>query len=259
MILGFIGVGSIGKAIITGLCTGSKPPEKIVVYDVDEAKCRSLSERFAQVEVAPDNQTLLNRVDCVFLCVLPQIAPQVLLSLNFREDHHVVTIIAIRPLKEIGEYVAPAKIVIRAVPLPGIAHHVGPVIFYPNNDAVAKLFASTALAIPVSSEDDLIVLSAITGLIAPYYELVTNLTNWAVSAGVDETIAGQYNLAMFDALNCLARGKETRLDELVAEVATHGGLNYQALRDLKKKKAFDPFLEVLDDLLKRLGLEAPPR
>ena len=77
MILGFIGVGNIGKAMITGLCTCSTPPEKIVIYDVDEGKCTAISRRFSQIEIAPDNQTLLDRAECVFLCVLPQIAPQV--------------------------------------------------------------------------------------------------------------------------------------------------------------------------------------
>ena len=48
-------------------------------------------------------------------------------------------------------------------------------------------------------------------------------------------------------------------DELAAEAATPGGLNHQALRELDKHKAFDPFLDVLDTLLQRLGLEAPPR
>lgn len=257
MILGFIGVGNIGKAMITGLCTSPAPPEKIVIYDKDESKCQSLKKRFDQIEIASDNQTLLNRSDCVFLCVLPQIAPQVLLPLNFRENHVVVSVIAIRPIKEIREYVEPARIVIRAVPLPAIANHIGPLIFYPEHDSVAKLFASTARVIPVGRESDLIVLSAITGLIATYYALVTALSGWAASAGVDQAIAKEYNLSMFDALNYLAMESGATLEELSAEAATPGGLNYQALQELQKRKAFAPFLDVLNILLERLGLEAP--
>ena len=259
MILGFIGVGNIGMAMITGLCTCPTAPEKIVIYDVDEDKCRSVSKRFAQVEIAPNNQTLLDQVDCVFLCVLPQIAPQVLLPLNFREDQVVVSVIAIRPIHEISEYVAPARTVIRAVPLPAIAHHVGPFIFYPDHDLIAKMFGSTARLIPVRNEDDLIILSAITGLIAPYYALVTALSTWAASAGVEKDTAAQYTLAMFEVLNYLAMEPGAKLDELAMEAATPGGLNHQALKELENRKAFDPFLDVLDTLLQRLGLEAPPR
>jgi pyrroline-5-carboxylate reductase len=259
MILGFIGVGNIGKAIITGLCTCSTPPEKIVIYDVDEGKCTAIGKRFRQIEIAPDNQTLLDRAECVFVCVLPQIAPQVLLPLNFREDHVVVTVIAIRPISEISEYVEPARTVIRALPLPAIADHVGPVIFYPHQDKIAQLFAGIGRDIPVSCENDLIVLSAITGLIAPYYALIAALSGWAASAGVDPHIARRYNLAMFDSLNYAAIEGGAELDELASEAATPGGLNHQALRELEKQQAFDPFLDVLDVLLQRLGLEAPSR
>ncbi|SDP82589.1 NAD(P)-binding domain-containing protein [Desulforhopalus singaporensis] len=259
MNLGFIGVGNIGKAIITGLCTCPTPPGKILIYDVDEAKCLSIAKHHKQVEIALDNQDLLDRVDCVFLCVIPQIAPQVLLPLNFREDLLVISVIAIRPTKEIGEYVAPAKILIRAVPLPSIAYQVGPLIYYPDNDTVAELFARTARAIPVESESDLIILSAITGLIAPYYSLVNALSGWAASAGIDKDIAIQYTLGMFDVLNYQAMKHEATLDELSAEAATFGGLNDQALRELKRHKAFDPFVNALDLLLQRLGLEANQR
>jgi pyrroline-5-carboxylate reductase len=259
MILGFIGVGNIGEAMITGLCTCPHAPEKIVIYDVDEDKCRSVSKRFAQVEIAPDNQTLLDRVDCVYLCVLPQIAPQVLLPLNFREEHVVVSVIAIRPIHEISEYVEPARTVIRAVPLPAIAQGVGPLIFYPDHESVAGVFGSTARVIPVRSENDLIVLSAITGLIAPYYAFVTALSSWAVSAGVDKDTASHYTVAMFDALNYPAMEPGAKLDELALEAVTPEGLNHQALRQLENHKAFDPFVDVLDMLLQRLGLEAPPR
>jgi pyrroline-5-carboxylate reductase len=113
--------------------------------------------------------------------------------------------------------------------------------------------------IPVHSENDLIILSAITGLISPYYALVTALSGWAASAGVDKDTAAHYTLAMFDVLNYLATQSDAGLDDLAAEAATPGGLNHQALRELKKDRAFDPFLDVLDTLLERLGLEAPPR
>ena len=89
MKLGFLGAGNIGTAIITGLCTGTAPPKKILVYDPDKQKCAALEQRFDQVETATESQSLLDNVDCVFLCVLPQIAPQVLLPLNFRQEHTI--------------------------------------------------------------------------------------------------------------------------------------------------------------------------
>ena len=219
----------------------------------------NLEQRFEQVEAVGESQTVLDNADYIFLCILPQIAPQVLLPLNFRKEHIVVSVIAIRPLSEIREYVSPAHEIIRAVPLPPIAKHAGPVIFYPNHKKIAGLFASTAHSIPVSKEDDLIVLSAITGLIAPYYALLTEICKWAALAGVDEKVATEYSLAMFQAMSYLAIESGRDLKGLAAEAATPGGLNEQALRDLNNVNAFKPFLDTLDRLLQRLGLGVPIR
>ena len=259
MKLGFVGAGSIGSAIITGISTGSAPPQEILVYDPDKAKCTILERRFERVRVMDDNQAVLDSADCIFLCVLPQIAPQVLLPLQFREDHIVVSVIAVRPIGEIKEYVSPAHEVIRAVPLPPIAKHIGPVIYYPENEKVSGLFAGTAHAMEVTREDDLIVLSAITGLIAPYYSLINSIAKWAARCGVDERVAAEYSLAMIQAQSHLAREGNVVLEDLLEEVATVGGLNEQALRYVNNVNGFEPYLGALDVLLERLGLDVPER
>ena len=259
MKLGFIGAGNIGSAIITGLSTCSAPPEKIVIFDPDVKKCRALEQRFEQVEALPGGQEVLNNADCVFLCVLPQIAPQVLLPLDFRKEHLVVSVIAVRSISEIKEYVSPAREVIRAVPLPPIAKHRGPLIYYPAHDTISELFSGTAHAIPVTREEDLIVLSAITGLIAPYYSLVHSIAVWAANSGVDAKVAAEYSLAMFAAQSQQAIENNLDLKELIKEVATPGGLNEQALRHVNNQNGFEPFLGALDALLLRLGLEVPER
>lgn len=259
MKLGFIGVGNIGSSIITGISTGSAPPQRILIFDPNEEKCRSLEQRFDQVEAMSSGQEVLDNADCVFLCVLPQIAPQVLLSLNFRKEHIVVSVIAVRPINEIKEYVSPAQMVIRAVPLPPIAKHSGPVIFYPNHEEISELFSGTAHAIPVTREEDLIVLSAITGLIAPYYSLVHSIAAWAANCGVNERVAREYSLAMFEAQSLQAIESNVDLNELIDEVATAGGLNEQALRYVKNENGVEPFLGALDVLLQRLGLDVPER
>lgn len=259
MKLGFIGAGNIGSAIITGIATGTAPPEKILVFDPDEKKCEALEKRFGQVTAMTESQAVLDSTDCVFLCVIPQIAPQVLLPLNFRKEHIVVSVIAVRPLNEIKEYVSPALEVVRAVPLPPIAQHSGPIIFYPDHERISALFSGTGHAIPVTREDDLIVLSAITGIIAPYYLLVNSIAVWAARCGVDERVATEYSLAMFQAQSLQALNNKADLKELTKEVATAGGLNEQALRYINNENGIEPFLGALDVLLQRLGLTVPER
>ena len=159
--LGFIGSGNIATAMLKGLCSSDKPPEKIRVSDKIHEKAAALAARFPQVTALKENQAVVDASDCVFICVLPQIAPDVLKALRFRKEQTVVTVVAIRPLAEISAYVFPAQTVVRAVPLPTVARHIGPVVFYPNVAQVSDLFAKIGTIVPAQSERELIVLSGL--------------------------------------------------------------------------------------------------
>jgi pyrroline-5-carboxylate reductase len=253
-VLGFIGSGNIATAMVKGLCRSDKPPKDIRVSDKIYKKAKALADSFSQVSALENNQAVIDASDCVFICVLPQIAPEVLKALRFREEQTVVTVVAIRTLAEISTYVSPAKTVVRAVPLPPLARHLGPVVFYPNVPEVAEIFVKIGTIVPVHSERELIVLSGLTGLIAPYYQLLTTFCNWAVDAGVEADMASRYVVSMFLAQTQLALdAKETDLAELAAEAATPGGINEQALREITEKGAYDVFVQALDAILLRLG------
>ena len=103
-VLGFVGSGNIATAMVTGLCRSDKPPEKIVVSDKDNRKAQALAARFPQVTALKENQDVADAGDCIFVCVLPQIAPDVLKALRFRKDQIVVTVVAIRSLSEMTAY-----------------------------------------------------------------------------------------------------------------------------------------------------------
>ena len=259
-VLGFIGSGNIATAMVTGLCRSDKPPEKIVVSDKDNRKAQALAARFPQVTALKENQDVADAGDCVFVCVLPQIAPDVLKALRFRKDQIVVTVVAIRSLSEMTAYVSPAQTVIRAVPLPPVAQHLGPVVCYPDVPAVSRLFAKIGTVVPVQSERELIVLSGLTALIAPYYRLLTTVCNWAVEAGVAADMAARYVVSMFLAQTQLAADAgKTDLGELAAEAATPGGINEQALREISEAGAYDAFVQALDSILKRLEEKPTPK
>ncbi|MBW2122428.1 MAG: NAD(P)-binding domain-containing protein, partial [Deltaproteobacteria bacterium] len=101
MRLGFVGTGSITCALVEGLCTAEKPPARILVSPRNPEKAAGLAARFLQVEVAPDNQAVVDGTDCVFLAVLPQIASGVLREIRFRSDQTVVSLIALTPIDQV--------------------------------------------------------------------------------------------------------------------------------------------------------------
>ncbi len=71
MRVGIIGVGNIGKIILERLLISGKfSPEEIVIYNRTRSKAQKYADR--GVKIAPDNRTLVEKSDVVFLCVKPQ-------------------------------------------------------------------------------------------------------------------------------------------------------------------------------------------
>lgn len=90
--IGFIGCGTIACAIATGIATQSKiPVESIVVSKRSEKKSKQLAENFPDlVRVEEVNQKILDDCDLIFLCVLPELASEVLKNLSFDKERHTL-------------------------------------------------------------------------------------------------------------------------------------------------------------------------
>jgi NADP oxidoreductase coenzyme F420-dependent len=97
--VGFIGCGTIAKAIATGLATTSTASqttnnstlliERISVTRRSDAKSKALLQSFPYlVTVFDDNQRVVDRSDIVFLTVLSQQTSQVLQALKFDSKRH---------------------------------------------------------------------------------------------------------------------------------------------------------------------------
>ena len=76
-VLGFIGVGNMGSAIIRGALRNELLlPQNIVVTDIDRARVLTLTEQFG-VAAAENITELLNRVDAVLYAAKPQSVPKI--------------------------------------------------------------------------------------------------------------------------------------------------------------------------------------
>ncbi|TIP00560.1 MAG: F420-dependent NADP oxidoreductase, partial [Mesorhizobium sp.] len=95
MKLGFIGTGALTAAIVTGLKSATDNSVSVLLSPRNQEIAASLALRYRDVRVAPDNQAVLDSCDTIMLAVRPQIAHDVLAGLQFRRDHHVVSLIAI--------------------------------------------------------------------------------------------------------------------------------------------------------------------
>ncbi len=249
---GVIGVGNIARALLTGLATGAHPPIQVLLSPRGAAHSAALAARFPTMRIAADNQAVLDGSDVVVLAVRPQVAREILAALRFRTDHRILSLIAIHPVARLAELVAPATRISRALPLPPVAQHLGPIAFSPPDPELHALFAEIGIPVPVADDHVFETLWSMSALIASYYSLVGRAACWATAQGVPPDAAERYAAAMFHAIAQDLAEPGARPAELAALAQTKGGLNEQILRDLTEAGVFEGVAGALDRVLARL-------
>jgi len=255
--LGCIGTGSIASAVVEGFCTDPRPeaaPCSILVSPRNERKSRELEARFPQVRRAASNQEVLDGSDVVLLAVRPAVAPEVLGALRFRDGHTLLSFIPVIPWRELSAMAQPAGRVVKVLPLPYVARHLGLVPHFPADPAVLPWLRPLGEPMPVRDERELHLLWAVTGLISPFYAMLETIQGWCAAGGADPAAAKRYTASMYASLASLAEHKvDSGFKELAHEAATPGGLNEMALAMVRKGSGFEDLRGALDAILARFG------
>ena len=253
MKLGVVGVGEIATAVVQSLCTSGMTDLVINLSPRNERNSRELAGRFDQVHRLQSNQRVLDQSDVILLSVRPDDSKAVLRGLEFRPDHQVISLVTFLTLSQLADAVGPASTISRAVPLPAVVTHRCPIPICNANETVVRIFGHMGQPLPVEDESQLHVLWALTGLIAPFYELLGELSGWAADNGVQPATANQYVADLFGALSLMAR-KTRPLDfgELVKRATTPNGMNEQAGREIRQQRAHEIYRAAVERLLERL-------
>ncbi|MGH6954586.1 MAG: NAD(P)-binding domain-containing protein [Alphaproteobacteria bacterium] len=266
MSIGFIGTGHITSAIIEGLSAAPHADDRFIVSPRNAEVARGLAARFARVEVAPDNQAVVDRSDMVFLAVRPPVAREVVAALRFRPAHVVVSLIALTPMDRLRPLVRPAGALVRAVLTPTCARRAGPVLYFHDElepAASARVGAVLArLGVPVAVHDERAFhrLWSLTALVSPFYALEDAVAAWAGQAGVPRDTAALYAASFFQALATMVAPGEgegqadlaDRFAHLSRVAATPGGINEQAMGILGERGVFESLRAALDAVFERM-------
>ncbi|ADV83586.1 pyrroline-5-carboxylate reductase [Terriglobus saanensis] len=252
MKLGFIGTGTIAAAIVKGLqASPAKCPVFLSPRNVEIA--RRLAERYANAQIAATNQAVLDASDTVILAVRPQIAHEVLTSLRFRPDHHVVSLIAAVSLKYLQSVTAPASIVTRAVPLPAVAYRQAPTAMYPPNPTIKALFDELGIVIELESEAEFDAFTTATSIMSTYFGFADTTASWMEHQGVAPQKAHAFVGQMLRGLAAATTVAPDRtFAQMVEDHQTPGGLNEQVFRALLPDGRLVELDRALDGVLARL-------
>jgi len=91
-------------------------------------------------------------------------------------------------------------------------------------------------------------------MMAPFYELLSSMSNWLVKRGVQRDDAQKYITSLFVALSedAVVNSKKD-LKYLVKESQTPKGLNEQGVQELRKAGFYKSSEKTLNSILKRLN------
>jgi len=254
MNLGFIGTGKIAASVIVGIYNSKISFRKIIVSPRNRNVSRKLRRRFRKVYIARSNQEVVDKCNWIFLAVTPKVGEKILPKLNYRSNQKIVSFISTINLAQLKKMVNKKAKIVRAIPLPPISLGKGPVPICPPDKQIKNFFDKIGTTVEIRSEKLSKNFWSTSGMMAPFYEILKVLVDWLVKKGINRNEAQKYITSLFVALSedSVANSKKN-LKHLVSESQTPGGLNAQAVKQLRKSGFYKSLEKSLNGILRRLN------
>jgi len=254
MKLGFIGTGKIASSVVTGICKSKIAFTKILLSPRNRNVAKKLKKKFRKVSIAKNNQEIASSCNWVFLAVTPPVGQKIIKNLKFRSSQIIVSFISTMTLSQLKKAIKVKAKIVRAIPLPPISLRKGPVPVFPPNKKVRNFFNKLGTTVEIGNEKLSKNFWSTSGMMAPFYELLSTMSNWLVKRGVKRDKAQKYVTSLFVALSedAVVNSKKD-LKHLVKESQTPRGLNEQGVKELRKAGFYRSTEKTLNSILKRLN------
>ena len=254
MKLGFIGTGKIASSVITGICRSKISFKKIIISPRNKNVANNLKKKFKKVLVAKNNQEVVDSCNWIFLSITPTVGEEIIKNLRFKSNQTIISFISTITLSELKKVIKVKAKIIRAIPLPPISLKKGPVPICPPNKKVKAFFDNLGTTVEIKNEKLSINFWSTSGMMAPFYQLLSSMTDWLVKRGVKRDSAQKYITSLFLALSedAVVNSKKD-LKYLVKESQTPKGLNEQGVKELTKAGFYKSLEKTLNSIYKRLN------
>jgi len=251
--IGLIGVGTIGAAVVRGLCSEGGPAPAFVLSPRGAAKAAALQSEFPDlVRIAANNQEVVDSTDCVILAVLGPQTEEVCKGLQFRTGQVVVSLVNAFPLVQLKEFVRPVEECAIAVPLPAVARRQGSTLLMPFHPTAQAIFDCLGTCVAVDDGAKFKRMTCITALMGDFYRRQLAAQQWLVSHGVSDAQAAAHIGASFATFVAdSAKAGPHTFRELVTE-QTPGGLNEMVWKGQEADGNYEAIGDSLDGVYHRL-------
>jgi len=243
-ILGLIGSGNMGQAIIGGIIKAERfLPENIFASDVNEKTLTSISEKYG-IKTTIDNNEVARAADILILSVKPHLYPAVIRQIwdQIKQNAIIVTIAAGKAIRETEEAFGRRIKVVRVMPNTPALVGEGMTALCPNDmlteeekEEVIHLFESVG-KVEVVPENLMDAVTAVSGSSPAYvYLLIEAMADAAVLAGMPRDQA--YRMASQAVLGSAKMVLETGMHPgaLKDMVCSPGGTTIEAVSILEEK------------------------
>ena len=238
--LAILGGGNMGRALIGGMLRRGTRPEHITVGESSEAAREALSADFG-VECTADNAAAVEAASVIVLAVKPQVAGTVLAPLQpalQRARPLVISIAAGIRLAALESWCGAGVPVVRAMPnRPALVGAGATGLFAPpsvagtHRDAAERILQAVGEVIWVTAEDDIDVVTALSGSGPAYFFLLAELlTQGAIDLGLESQAARRLAIATLHGAGQLAHTGDGDLARMRAEVTSKGGTTEAAVK-----------------------------
>jgi len=235
-----LGGGNMGRALIGGMLRRGTRPEHITVGESVEAARDALSADFG-VQCTADNAAAVEPASIVVVAVKPQVAGAVLTPLQpifQRSRPLVISIAAGIRLAALETWCGAGVPVVRAMPnRPALVGAGATGLFAPpsvssaQREVAERVMQAVGEVIWVTAEDDLDVVTALSGSGPAYFFLLAELlTQGAIDLGLEPAAARRLAIATLHGAGQLAHAGDGDLARMRAEVTSKGGTTEAAVK-----------------------------
>ena len=245
--IGILGVGHFGGYLVDGLMRA--PDTRVILSPRGAAKAKELSQHHG-LEIAPDNQALVDRSDVVFLATRPKDAAATVAALRWREGQRLVIFAAgVRPtLLSIGPAVG-----IRAMACAACAHGESTIVVHPDDPVARGVLERLDPVLVMPSEAALEAGTVMYGYYAMLFGLMEEGERWAKAQGIPDAAARDIVAWCFRGAGTMRlHDIKVPLPDIVASLATPGGLTECGLNSLRAEDGIAAWGRAMDAQLRKV-------
>lgn len=253
--IGFIGVGDLAVYTVRGLRAGGYL-EPILLSPRNHEKSTLLQQEYG-CEILPDNQSVVDRSDCIFLATRPGDCLDALDRLDWPDGRLLISVVAGVDIDSLRGHLPDDVEIVRAMPVSSAAAGASPTLVYPAHEKVLELFDYCGVAIAADREEYFNQGSILACVYCWFFALFEELIESTRGPSLPGELAAVLVMGMARGAAELALANPDRSPgEIAAGIATEGTFSKQGLDLLRQREAFLPWKEACELLESQLAADS---